>query len=915
MKDKEGDKMKEGPEPGFMEKIKRVLPLAESTIANTFLVLRAMSTVNGLKDTHKFLDVRNLVGWCCRNSKYGNVGKPPPPFNINTNAACESLHYPYLCHRIASSQEDGITVLIFIVQQLARVDDPAVVSSLISIFTDALALVPHVPESLLSSAYNAVLGFVLWPAPHSQMALHLLDLLFVEMRVPGTAFREHLLASNHLSLKRNEHVYFTLDTSVDNSCQFHEQIQLAAPVNQEQVLRAFLVHSCTGLGQNKISYLKQALQGLNFDDLNLVSSLVYDIQQQFAREEDVELARKTLDETLFSVFHHVISEAPVTKDLYQAPCTYMQFLAFDSSIPIHASRALENIIYSVRDKVLHTSRRNRPYLNPCDSVGSMLSYEVQSMSSSYAFLNGRCSRSESNASETTDLQSQVSDNKEISADSISVQISNLLDGFQEFLEPENDLEDTINEETISSNLMKFKSNRDSAESEDDSLFQDTGFGSSLDLDALSEREETPVLSPSLISDIDAEDLMRKQQQFSMFHSRSSLSSSKSSSSVYSTPSTKRPTSWTGDDRVLTVSQLVCNWVQANKTSFNSDQEQENLCLRCGKPHDKVKIALVGSDRTVAAMATSYSEMLSQSTKKCGKLDLEFYYVPLRTHTVPHKNIEISQYKIYIKSEYNLSDYLCHMDPMYAQRLFYPVHTVLRILPSIKPCPDSQEFEKTTKDPALILRSSINSYLLHAHTPYHLSVYRVELWKNEVSYTALTMTQWLEVGFPASVHDLPAILAQKKKRRKSVKTKDLKLSSADLSFVPPELHLKLELQSGGCSSPLPTGGTYWSIVAANVPRPDLTNRPPDPQSSSLSLTVIEAISKSKNKGMEFLPSEEIKEYQIASMNIESESTFDIVIDHYKYTHIKKVHITPWHSVQNSEPTNIVFPLRIWSAVDH
>ena len=45
-------------------------------------------------------------------------------------------------------------------------------------------------------------GFVLWPAPHSQMALHLLDLLFVEMRVPGTAFREHLLASNHLSLKR-----------------------------------------------------------------------------------------------------------------------------------------------------------------------------------------------------------------------------------------------------------------------------------------------------------------------------------------------------------------------------------------------------------------------------------------------------------------------------------------------------------------------------------------------------------------------------------------------------------------------------------------------------------------------------------------------------------------------------------------
>ena len=55
------------------------------------------------------------------------------------------------------------------------------------------------------------------------------------------------------------------------------------------------------------------LQGLNFDDLNLVSALVYDIQQQYAREEDVEIAKKSLDETLFSVFHHVISEAPVTK--------------------------------------------------------------------------------------------------------------------------------------------------------------------------------------------------------------------------------------------------------------------------------------------------------------------------------------------------------------------------------------------------------------------------------------------------------------------------------------------------------------------------------------------------------------------------------------------------------------------------
>ena len=253
---------------------------------------------------------------------------------------------------------------------------------------------------------------------------------------------------------------------------------------------------------------------------------------------------------------------------------------------------------------------------------------------------------------------------------------------QEFLEPEDDLEETLNEDTISSNLMKFKSNRDSAESED------TGFGSGLelDLDTFSEREETPVLSPrSSMSDFDGD---KKNPRYNLFQSRSSLSSSKSS--VYS-HTAKRTNSWAEDPRgdTLSVAQLICNWVTSNKSSFSPELAPQKLCLRCGKPHDTVKIALVGSDRTVAAMATSYSEMLSQSTKKCGKLDFEFYYVPLRTHTVPHKNIEISQYKIYIKSEYNLSDYLCHMDPLYAQRLFYPVHTVLRILPSIKPCPDSQ----------------------------------------------------------------------------------------------------------------------------------------------------------------------------------------------------------------------------------
>ena len=76
------------------------------------------------------------------------------------------------------------------------------------------------------------------------------------------------------------------------------------------------MHKSPQIYRLRLSLTTSLYQGLNFDDLNLISSLVYDIQQQYAREEDVELAKKSLDETLFSVFHHVISEAPVTKGPY-----------------------------------------------------------------------------------------------------------------------------------------------------------------------------------------------------------------------------------------------------------------------------------------------------------------------------------------------------------------------------------------------------------------------------------------------------------------------------------------------------------------------------------------------------------------------------------------------------------------------
>ena len=96
--------------------------------------------------------------------------------------------------------------------------------------------------------------------------------------------------------------------------------------------------------------------------------------------------------------------------------------------------------------------------------------------------------------------------------------------------------------------------------------------------------------------------------YPLYLSRSSLCSSKSS--VYS--SKRASTAWSNSesDNVLSVSQLITNWVTVNKSSFNPDHHVNNLCLRCGKPHDTVKVALVGSDRTVAAMA------MQPHTAKC-----------------------------------------------------------------------------------------------------------------------------------------------------------------------------------------------------------------------------------------------------------------------------------------------------------
>ena len=58
------------------------------------------------------------------------------------------------------------------------------------------------------------------------------------------------------------------------------------------------------------------------------------------------------------------------------------------------------------------------------------------------------------------------------------------------------MEETINEEMLSDNLMKFKTNRDSAESED------TGFGSSLELDNCSDvtKEDPQRLSPNTVTE-------------------------------------------------------------------------------------------------------------------------------------------------------------------------------------------------------------------------------------------------------------------------------------------------------------------------------------------------------------------------------------------------------------------------------
>ena len=107
---------------------------------------------------------------------------------------------------------------------------------------------------------------------------------------------------------------------------------------------------------------------------------------------------------------------------------------------------------------MQSVRTNRPYLSRCDSVGSMLSFDVRSLTSSVSecYVNGQSdvtghsSRSESDVTNSSDVTGHSSrsesdvtnssdvmngpdlqaDQKELSADSISIQISNLLDNLQ-----------------------------------------------------------------------------------------------------------------------------------------------------------------------------------------------------------------------------------------------------------------------------------------------------------------------------------------------------------------------------------------------------------------------------------------------------------------------------------------------------
>ena len=74
------------------------------------------------------------------------------------------------------------------------------------------------------------------------------------------------------------------------------------------------------------------------DDLQILSCLIYDIQGQYARTEELGKARKDLEEMLFSVFHNIISDAPCTKGMFH-PNT-----AYNTSIVCCMSDSLDQVL-------------------------------------------------------------------------------------------------------------------------------------------------------------------------------------------------------------------------------------------------------------------------------------------------------------------------------------------------------------------------------------------------------------------------------------------------------------------------------------------------------------------------------------------------------------------------------------------
>lgn len=318
----------------------------------------------------------------------------------------------------------------------------------------------------------------------------------------------------------------------------------------------------------------------------------------------------------------------------------------------------------------------------------------------------------------------------------------------------------------------------------------------------------------------------------------------------------------------------------------------------------VKIGVVGGDNTMHSLVSGIVCLRVTHPEIFDKLDVRFYYIPAESSV--------------------LSSWIAKQDAWYAKQVMilsqsiqgiYPTTTSLSTPQSNDETPtmfkvpnsrrgiqslyklvnptqtdnlddESENDDEELFNPAVLLRSELESYFRDAKWPMNIAIYRCECFTDDSTIT-IPFFMRAQIGMKTIVESF-----KKQNNLPSQLTEAEVVSSRNFKFNAPVLSLKY-IQMTPSNIARITGNQtdkmYHSVTVASLPQPeDKENRiNPSPTKPWLELLVQEdQSSKNKKKSTR----EEPKSFHISQIEISGEEKFEILLDNVLYGPFKKIKIT-------------------------